>query len=120
MIKVGLKYRKFFSKGDIYEVMKVDGSISYIRNNSFPDPKEDRYKWVSTSGLSARIKEKQYSVVSQKTCMKTRGEHKKIAYIYGTTKNKIMDGDKEEDFNWEEENVEEYNWMDDNWEQEYE
>tara|TARA_R110000764_G_scaffold145303_1_gene233067 strand:+ start:372 stop:530 length:159 start_codon:yes stop_codon:yes gene_type:complete len=52
--------------------------------------------------------------------MKTRGEHKKIAYIYGTTKNKIMDGDKEKDYNWEEENIEEYNWVDDNWEQEYE
>jgi len=63
MIKVGLKYRKSFGEGDIYEVMEIDGSISYIRNNNHPDPKEDRNKWVNTSGLEYQIKEGKYSKV---------------------------------------------------------
>ena len=64
MIKIGLQYRKEFAKGDIYEVVKLEKNIARIRNNSFPDEKDDRYKWVSIMGLEKSIKAKDYSVIN--------------------------------------------------------
>tara|TARA_B110000977_G_scaffold189357_1_gene258719 strand:- start:767 stop:961 length:195 start_codon:yes stop_codon:yes gene_type:complete len=64
MIKIGLQYRKEFAKGDIYEVIKMEKNIARIRNNSFPDEKDDRYKWVSIMGLENSIKAKNYSVIN--------------------------------------------------------
>ena len=64
MIKIGLQYRKEFGVGDIYEVIKMEKNIARIRNNSFPDEKDDRYKWVSIMGLEKSIKNRNWYIVN--------------------------------------------------------
>tara|TARA_R100000541_G_C1876156_1_gene81628 strand:+ start:57 stop:248 length:192 start_codon:yes stop_codon:yes gene_type:complete len=62
MIEVGFKYKTKFDGGDIYEVIKVDGSICHVRNNNHADD-VDRFKWVNISGLEHQIREHKYSKV---------------------------------------------------------